>query len=561
MAGPTSATFVTLDGDRGWKLPSSDRLPPAYHAAGVDLGQTGMCLATAPGGPLDVPSVSGDPAARALLWRQAGVSGMGFAGESVYQRAGTWRSGALDSGIHRCHWHRIELELGALPPQTSVKVYTFSAATREEVEPEIDKWPVERWEENHAAHGQMQPPPGVSQYPIGPSAGHPDKSSGRPYGGDEGLHHEFLVQSREGQFLWLRVDLSGPGHTSPVVRSLRVHFPRESYLDYLPAVYSADDESRWFLERFLAVFQTEWDNIEARIVDFARLVDPRTVPEGPWLKHLASWLALQLEDDWSGAQQRRLLCAAPQYYPRRGTPAAMAALLRAVFDNGRTIDEGNLAYARRSSPHCSSAPLTEQDASRAVGFPILVEGFRVRDQFLATLGQPCDADFKPTRQLGEPRRLWGESEDRLRVGGEARLGGGRLRSLALPTGGLLEAHANRFQVYVPATWVRTVREERMVRNAVEAEKPAHTAYGLQLVGARLQVERQSTVGLDTIVAAYPRTRLLCAAQEPTDDDPPASAPRQRLGLDTILGSGFANWHLQATRAGGQALAPGLTIES
>src|SRR5262249_37400062 len=122
---------------------------------------------------------------------------------------------------------------------------------------------------------------------------------------------DFLVQSREGQYLWLKLELSSDGYSSPLVRALRVYFPRDSYLHYLPAIYAADDESRWFLERFLSIFQTEWDALEQRFETMARYFDPAAVPAGPFLEALAGWLALPLEKTWAAAQQRVLLQAAP----------------------------------------------------------------------------------------------------------------------------------------------------------------------------------------------------------------------------------------------------------
>ncbi len=87
----------------------------------------------------------------------------------------------------------------------------------------------------------------------------PDSSprTARP-GRAPALDDASVVQSREGRYLWLRLELRGDGYASPAVRSIRLHFPRRSYLEYLPAVFAADDDSRWFLERFLSVFQTEW---------------------------------------------------------------------------------------------------------------------------------------------------------------------------------------------------------------------------------------------------------------------------------------------------------------
>lgn len=183
-------------------------------------------------------------------------------GRQLYKTVGTWISEALDSQIYRCQWHRIELDLLHLPPGTRVVVSTYTDGQLRRPE-EIQALSEHLWDTRYAVIGPMQPPPDLAARPDGV--------------------REFLIQSREGQYLWLRLQLGGDGYSTPAVGSIRVHYPRESYLTYLPAVYSADDESRWFLERFLPIFQTEWDELERRIGDIAQYFDPDAVPSGDFL--------------------------------------------------------------------------------------------------------------------------------------------------------------------------------------------------------------------------------------------------------------------------------------
>ena len=141
------------------------------------------------------------------------------------------------------------------------------------------------------------------------------------------------MQSPEGQYLWLKIELAGDGYGTPVINEIRIYYPRESYLSYLPAVYSADDESRRFLDQFLSVFQTEWDGLEKRIATIAKYFDPKAVPCGPFMDYLAAWLALPLEGSWSGSEKRRLLEIAPKNYPKIGTPEGLRDYLRVYLQN------------------------------------------------------------------------------------------------------------------------------------------------------------------------------------------------------------------------------------
>ncbi len=221
------------------------------------------------------------------------VDAQDASGALLYETSGIWRSKPLNSGIYRCQWHRIELTVSALPPGSSIEVHTYAHEDEQEVPTDTD----ERWEPAYKIVAPHEAP-------------HCEENADRKF--------DFLVQSMGGRFLSLKMFVQGDGFSTPVVQSLKVHYPRESYLKYLPAAWSTDDESRLFLERFLAVFQTEWDAIERAVDEVERYFDPDAVPDGPFLDYLAKqWLALPLEGDWKPEQKRRLLAAAPKIYPHR----------------------------------------------------------------------------------------------------------------------------------------------------------------------------------------------------------------------------------------------------
>src|SRR5262249_36784842 len=76
-----------------------------------------------------------------LLFDQRGRPASVEEGESPgpppYLAAGTWLSQALDSEIYRCQWHRLELDVTALPPGSVVAVNTYADQERrpgEEIE-------------------------------------------------------------------------------------------------------------------------------------------------------------------------------------------------------------------------------------------------------------------------------------------------------------------------------------------------------------------------------------------------------------------------------------------
>jgi hypothetical protein len=432
-------------------------------------------------------------------------------GNPIYVRGGHWISSRLDSQLARCRWHRVELSLTQLPPGTAVAVYTFTDEVRRN-EDEIASLLIEDWDLAYRLAPPPQRDPTESE----------QADSNSP---------DFLVSSRDGRFLWLRIELTGDGYGTPAIDSIRVHYPRQSYLEDLPAVYSAEDGSRRFLERFLTVFQTEWDGLEQQVDRVHSLFDPRTVPQSA-ADYLAGWLGATVDPDWSLEQKRRLLTAIPQIDNARpdesseargnGTAAEPASHCEPISDrmfSRRGTLSGLRRYLQTYVHNLANVEPSEQDP-----FPIVIEGFRER-RYLE-LSQTGAA------QLGAAAPLWSRSVvGRLQLDVHARVGEVRLVSEGDPQRDYFRQFAHRFRVFLPAAWVRTRGEENLVKQALDDEKPAETQYELHLVQPGFQLGVQSTLGVDTLLGGSGETTLGC----PDDPDRPQSLlPRPRLGEDTVL---------------------------
>jgi phage tail-like protein len=173
-----------------------------------------------------------------------------------------------------------------------------------------------------------------------------------------------------------------------------------SYLQYLPAPFHGDP----FVGRFLLIFESILSPIERTIDNVATYFDPRLTPPEllPWL---ASWVGLELDENWPIAQQRQLVLWATRLYRWRGTRRALREHLRLY--TGRT--------------------------------PLIVENF-----------------------------------DGMRVGQDAALG----VNSTLGAGG---ARPHWIKVTVLSERPAEL-DERIVRQIIELEKPAHVGYTLQIRG-------------------------------------------------------------------------------
>jgi phage tail-like protein len=365
------------------------------------------------------------------------------------------------------------------------------------------------------------------------------------FGQDVNPSTDFLIQSRPGQYLWLKIEMFGDGYGTPQIDGMRVHFPRQSYLVHLPAIYS-EESNRWFLERFLSIFQTEWDELEATINRSAALFDPAAVTEqNGSLQNLANWLALRLEGEWNQEQKRRLLQAVASYYPRRGTPDGLRTFVQVYLQN-----------------------MTSLPAELQSSFPVLIEGFR-RRRVESFLMEGSNIDSSPESKKSEtdssqraqqvnsvPRTLWGPGQvGRMQLNRYSRAGEARLVATGDPQLELFHEYAHRFQVFVPSAWICTADDERRLRRALDAEKPAQTAYELFLVEPRFRVGIQSTIGLDTILGDIPSIRLASTDAELNEAIPPSQSPRGRLGYDTVLTAQPGTLPTLPVQAGGSLKLP------
>lgn len=95
----------------------------------------------------------------------------------------------------------------------------------------------------------------------------------------------------------------------------------------LPALYQGEA----FTERFLSVFDDLIAPVHTTIDTMDAYLDPRLAPVDflPWL---AGWVGIELDGNWSEAQQRRMVGRAVDLLQWRGTARGVVALIRHYLD-------------------------------------------------------------------------------------------------------------------------------------------------------------------------------------------------------------------------------------
>jgi phage tail-like protein len=353
----------------------------------------------------------------------------------VFARQGQLLTEPIDSGRPRCRWHRVRVDAD-VPAGSGLEVAIATAEVIERAAP------------------QGQPDPGWPGFVTGTP--HPLDWQVVPGSRD------FLIGQPPGRYLYVRLRLTGDGTMTPVVRSIRLDFPRATGVDALPLVYREDPRGEDFSERFVALFDAALEDLDRAVERFPALLDIADTPEDvlPWI---GRFLGAVFDPAWDTARRRRLLAALPALYARRGTPRGLAEAVKLVFDVDAAIEE-----------------TTGVDLFGAVA------AAKRRTALDARLGSV---------------RLFGRARVRFRLGASA-LSRTPMRIYGSPAVDPLAIGAFRFHLSVPALGASPDVSSRL-RRLVDSQKPAHTIATI-IVGSRLLVlGRPVRVGIDTRLGAPP----------------------------------------------------------
>ncbi|HEX3453671.1 MAG TPA: phage tail protein [Gaiellaceae bacterium] len=365
-------------------------------------------------------------------------------GVAAFAQQGTFVTTALDSGLDGCAWHRVALA-GQVPDCDAVRVDTFTSD-------------VERTEDEILALADSEWDTSITWLESGP----------------EGVW-DCLVLSLPGRYLWLRLALTGSGKTTPTIHWAKVYFPRESSIQYLPAVFRSTPPESTFLERFLSIFDTLFASVEDRFDRLPAFLDPDSAPWKPlggkgtdWLSWVASWFGLEFEGRWGEARRRNVLRHIFRLYRWRGTRKGLREAVLVMLG-------------------------LDPDLCAALPFPGILEWFELRRWLFVGDGK-----------LGDNSTLWGKRiVDRLELSDNSAIGSFQITGVNDPLRDPFWYYAHKFTLFVPASMAPTDADRVAIERIVEISKPAHAQCVLELVEPRFRVGVQATIGLDTAIGRYP----------------------------------------------------------
>jgi phage tail-like protein len=506
--------YASIDGEAGVRVLDCDSgrtLERPTRPGDVAARFAALPVRVLRDGAIDVTALCACPPDGPAVFDAAGEPVAAQIDLTAWPEQGVWFSAALDSDIARCTWHRAVLD-GVLPPGTRIEVWSLSSESDE-------------------------PPELIALKP----AGHWQPAGVWRNAGAEAIRGrcDWLLRSPPGRYLWLRLVLHGDGHDTPRVHALNLEFPRISLRRYLPAVFGAEPVAADFTDRWLAVFDHGFRDIESTIDHQARLFDPLACPAAPsgpdFLGWLAGWVGVALERNWPEARRRAYLKQMPKLYPWRGTVGGLRRQLHLFLGLDRWQD---YEPARACCVPCPQVLTPGWRPPR-----LILEHFQLRRWMLLDRAR-----------LSDNAKLWGERiVNRSRLGGPgdpdpgntgtgARLGVSQLKKSQDPCRDPFHVHAHQLSVFVPAACVRDPAMARALARLLDLERPAHVQARVVPVEPRFRIGVQAMLGLDAVIGwqAQPLTlddnRLGRATvlSGNLDDRPRLQVGKARVGGNTVL---------------------------
>jgi phage tail-like protein len=338
----------------------------------------------------------------------------------------------LDSGMPRCDWHRVRLDAD-IPTGTTLSMAVASTedptATPQGDQAREPVWQTFKAGVPHYSDWTTSPPGSV----------------------------DFLIDQPAGRYLYFRLRLTGNGTATPVVRRVRIDFPRVTSMDRLPDVYRETPKAEDFTKRFLALFDSSIADLDTVIQRYPALLDPSGTPAQllPWL---SGFFNIGFDPTWNADKRRVILTNAPKLYKQRGTAAGLKLAVKLVFGIDISIDELSSAGPWGSVAGCKT-----------------------------TLGRPA--------ALGSVR-LFGKARSRFYLD-RSPLGKAPLRSFGNPDQDSFADGAYRFRVLVPPMADNSAAQIERLTKLIASQSPAHTVASIRVGGTGFLLGQWSAVGVDT----------------------------------------------------------------
>lgn len=116
---------------------------------------------------------------------------------------------------------------------------------------------------------------------------------------------DIMLYHARGRYLWMEIQLFCQAGFFPEIHHMKIYAGNRSFLSYLPSIYQTGGRED-FLGRFLGMFEAVYQDLEERIADSAKQLNPMTA-EPEFLGWLAKWVGISNAHLWQEEKLRLLL--------------------------------------------------------------------------------------------------------------------------------------------------------------------------------------------------------------------------------------------------------------
>lgn len=215
-------------------------------------------------------------------------------------RAGRFFSRMLDSGEAETVWHRLVMDAW-IGENMAIYVYLYAADSKIQAE-EVERF----WRQGAWTLPEMLPQ--MKDF-LKLEIRNPE---------------DILLHGVQGRYLWLGMLVWGNGAGGPLIQMIQIYFPKEVWNRYLPEIYQGKNQE--FLERFLSIFQSLYEDFEARIRKDTSWLDLLAV-DSEMLNWLASWIHVENGHLWRPEHLRQYLMEGAVLFGQRGTARGLLRMV------------------------------------------------------------------------------------------------------------------------------------------------------------------------------------------------------------------------------------------
>lgn len=142
---------------------------------------------------------------------------------------------------------------------------------------------------------------------------------------------DILLHEIKGRYLWISLEVYRQFGQTLKFEHITAYFPKQSWLSCLPELYEASDTEH-FLDHYLSVFQSVYDDVNQSIQDIPYLLDAGTTKQ-EYLEFLCQWIGVTKNQMWSDEKKRVLLSQAVGLFKIRGTRMGLLRLLKLYLED------------------------------------------------------------------------------------------------------------------------------------------------------------------------------------------------------------------------------------